>query len=510
MRSQTFWEKTYHKNIAKMIGVNLRYVGDRAVAEDLAHDAILKAIEKSGSYRHLGSFEGWLMRLNLNNTLDYLRRQPQFLSIDNAPDPAMAETCHDEPPQPDEFTESEILDAICALPERQRVVFNLYVFEKQTHKKIADKLQIGIRSSKRYLSEARTQLQQFLKDKQTTKKSGIMIILMMITRQSHAVDRLCLAKLKNLAVNPVAPSPLASLDWAAVPKSSLWLTLSAAKAPAVATGVVATVVAGSAIAYQARPDNPAAVPQEPDSVETGHAPSLLSGFHHFRYVGHRFYIFAFRIDLGHIRVNLFQHVQILIYVKEASPVITLIESDIRGHVVRVLGDEPFQIPAMALDMPHVLRIDVRPDGIVFDVFLIDAVQRVGDIDEFGQGAVQLLYQHGFLAAGDAVGLGHILRVGGDFQLFALLGHRGYAVVVRQEQLEHHRGVLALLDKFVFRGDLELEVAVTQVRGVDFLQSIRRDERQSHFGIAVVADVARDDHGGLPPPARRQKQGGGYQ
>lgn len=274
MRSQTFWEKTYHKNIAKMIGVNLRYVGDRAVAEDLAHDAILKAIEKSGSYRHLGSFEGWLMRLNLNNTLDYLRRQPQFLSIDNAPHPVMNETCHDEPPQPDEFTELEILDAICALPERQRVVFNLYVFEKQTHKKIADKLQIGIRSSKRYLSEARTQLQQFLKDKQTTKKSGIMTILMMITRRSHAIDRLCLAKLSKLAVAPVTPSPLASLDWAAVPKSSLWLTLSAAKAPAVATGVVATVVGGSAIVFQPRPDNPAAVPQEPDPVETGRAPSL--------------------------------------------------------------------------------------------------------------------------------------------------------------------------------------------------------------------------------------------
>lgn len=268
MRSQTFWEKTYHKNIAKMIGVNLRYVGDRAVAEDLAHDAILKAIEKSGSYRHLGSFEGWLMRLNLNNTLDYLRRQPQFLSIDNAPHPVMNETCHDEPPQPDEFTESEILDAICALPERQRVVFNLYVFEKQTHKKIADKLQIGIRSSKRYLSEARTQLQQFLKDKQTTKKSGIMTILMMITRRSHAVDRLCLAKLSKLAVAPVTPSPLASLDWAAVPKSSLWLTLSAAKAPAVATGVVATAVTGSVVAWQSQPAPTPAAPTPQETVAT--------------------------------------------------------------------------------------------------------------------------------------------------------------------------------------------------------------------------------------------------
>ena len=268
MRSQTFWERTYHRNIAKMIGVNLRYVGDRAVAEDLAHDAILKAIEKSGSYRHLGSFEGWLMRLNLNNTLDYLRRQPQFLSIDDAPDSVIVETCHGASPRSEDVTESEILDAICALPERQRVVFNLYVFEKQTHKKIADKLQIGIRSSKRYLSEARTQLQQILKDKQSTKKSGIMIILMMITRQSHAIDRLCLAKLKKMAVAPVTPSPLASLDWAAVPKSSLWITLSAAKAPAIATGVVATAVTGSVVAWQSQPAPTPAAPTPQETVAT--------------------------------------------------------------------------------------------------------------------------------------------------------------------------------------------------------------------------------------------------
>ena len=251
-----------------MIGVNLRYVGDRAVAEDLAHDAILKAIEKSGSYRHLGSFEGWLMRLNLNNTLDYLRRQPQFLSIDDAPDSVIVETCHGASPRSEDVTESEILDAICALPERQRVVFNLYVFEKQTHKKIADKLQIGIRSSKRYLSEARTQLQQILKDKQSTKKSGIMIILMMITRQSHAIDRLCLAKLKKMAVAPVTPSPLASLDWAAVPKSSLWITLSAAKAPAIATGVVATAVTGSVVAWQSQPAPTPAAPTPQETVAT--------------------------------------------------------------------------------------------------------------------------------------------------------------------------------------------------------------------------------------------------
>ena len=72
-----------------MVGMCCRYVGDRAVAEDLAHEAFLKAIEKSGSYHRLGSFDGWLMRINLNTTLDYLRRQPTFLSMDDG-----VETCH--------------------------------------------------------------------------------------------------------------------------------------------------------------------------------------------------------------------------------------------------------------------------------------------------------------------------------------------------------------------------------------------------------------------------------
>ena len=38
-----------------MVGVCCRYVGDRAVAEDLAHEAFLKAIEKSGTYRRIAS-----------------------------------------------------------------------------------------------------------------------------------------------------------------------------------------------------------------------------------------------------------------------------------------------------------------------------------------------------------------------------------------------------------------------------------------------------------------------
>ena len=282
MQAKQFWTKAYQRNIAKMVGMCCRYVGDRAVAEDLAHEAFLKAIEKSGTYRRLGSFDGWLMRINLNTTMDYLRRQPQFLSMDDdtvgtqfiASASDVVETFHETslPTGTDEtcitesdLTESEILDTICALPDKQRTVFNLYVFENQSHAKIAEALQIGVRSSKRYLSEARAQLQIALNNLVRHKKSGLMILLPFLPWKSHAIDRLCRAKLKHLALSPAAPSPLSAVNWIAAPKPGVWMAVTAVKAPAVATGVVATAVTGSLIAWQAQP---APTPTDPTPRET--------------------------------------------------------------------------------------------------------------------------------------------------------------------------------------------------------------------------------------------------
>ena len=237
MQAKQFWTKAYQRNIGKMVGVCCRYVGDRAVAEDLAHEAFLKAIEKSETYHHLGSFDGWLMRINRNTTLDYLRRQPEFLSIEddgfiatNVSDPVIVETQCIASLQTDtnetyisasDLTESEILDAICALPDKQRIVFNLYVFENQSHAKIAEALKIGVRSSKRYLSEARTQLQQTLTNIAHHKEKSLMILLPFLPWKSHATDRLCRAKLKHLALSPAAPSPLSAVTWTTAPRDTV-------------------------------------------------------------------------------------------------------------------------------------------------------------------------------------------------------------------------------------------------------------------------------------------------
>ena len=50
MENAAFWERMYAANIGRMIGACHRYVNDLALAEDLAHEAFLKAMERSDTY----------------------------------------------------------------------------------------------------------------------------------------------------------------------------------------------------------------------------------------------------------------------------------------------------------------------------------------------------------------------------------------------------------------------------------------------------------------------------
>ena len=125
MKKAEFWAKEYRRNIGKLVGVCYRYVGDWQVAEDLAQDAFLKAMEKGSSYHAWGSFEGWLKKIAVNEALMYLRDRPE-------------------------------------MGVKQRTVFNLYAVEHWSHKQIAKELGISVTNSKVLLSRARTELQGML------------------------------------------------------------------------------------------------------------------------------------------------------------------------------------------------------------------------------------------------------------------------------------------------------------------------------------------------------------
>ena len=58
-----------------MFPICIRYIGDRAAAEDVLQDGFITLFEKIGSYKGEGSFEGWARRIFVTTALMALRKK---------------------------------------------------------------------------------------------------------------------------------------------------------------------------------------------------------------------------------------------------------------------------------------------------------------------------------------------------------------------------------------------------------------------------------------------------
>jgi len=202
-----FWSRKYEGNIDRLVAICYRYVGERQTAEDLAHEAFLKAIERADTYRATGPFDAWLTRITVNRCVSYLRTRPETVPLEEelTPDPADQE---DEPNWQTEFTKEELLETIQQLSERQRMVFNLHAIDRVSHQQIADLMDISVTNSKQLFLRARMRLQRLLaakaQEKESQKKGLLMIaLLFMIKRNSaHQLDRLYRSELSQLRMPP--------------------------------------------------------------------------------------------------------------------------------------------------------------------------------------------------------------------------------------------------------------------------------------------------------------------
>lgn len=164
MKKEAFWAEQYRRHIGKMVGACYRYVADWDLAEDLAQDAFLAAMEKASTFRAFGSFEGWLKKIAVNQALMHLRDCPEMVEWDENLHSQEVEEIADDPElSRTEFTQEELLEVVGKLPVKQRTVFNLYAVEHYSHSKIAQALGISVANSKVLLTRARAELQQRLK-----------------------------------------------------------------------------------------------------------------------------------------------------------------------------------------------------------------------------------------------------------------------------------------------------------------------------------------------------------
>lgn len=144
--------RVYELFAPKMFGVCLRYSRDSTEAEDNLQEGFLKIFEKIDTFRHEGSFEGWIRRIMVNVSLEKFRKQHILHPVEDVTVFEEAQFSNDIIAS---ISAKDLLNLIQELSPRYKMVFNLYVLEGLNHKEIAEEMQISVGTSKSNLARAR-------------------------------------------------------------------------------------------------------------------------------------------------------------------------------------------------------------------------------------------------------------------------------------------------------------------------------------------------------------------
>ena len=157
--------RLYKMYMRAMYNVCIRIVANPLDAEDILQESFASAFCNLKAYKGEASFGAWLKRIVINKSLNHVRKQRiWFADTEHLPDI----------PDENDFSDDNILDgispemiheAIKTLPEKAKVVFNLYLLEGYPHKDIAKMLDISESTSKSQYQYARKLLQERLLEK---------------------------------------------------------------------------------------------------------------------------------------------------------------------------------------------------------------------------------------------------------------------------------------------------------------------------------------------------------
>lgn len=156
-------EQLFRLFSSKLFAVCLKYSRNYEEAQDNLQDGFMLIYDKIGQFAFKGSFEGWAKRLMINNALQYYRKENSLRLINE-------DIADEEAVEIDDtnITMDYLLGIIQELPDRYRLVFNLYVIDNYAHKEIAEMLGISIGTSKSNLSRARVILKEKIEALHTT------------------------------------------------------------------------------------------------------------------------------------------------------------------------------------------------------------------------------------------------------------------------------------------------------------------------------------------------------
>ena len=112
---------------------------DHDDANDIMQNTFLKAWNNLDSFRNDSKLSTWLYRIAINESLDFIRKQKQNVSLDDNSNISndVVKLMADDYFDGDEV-HARLLAAVSELPETQRMVFNMKYFEDMKYSEISE------------------------------------------------------------------------------------------------------------------------------------------------------------------------------------------------------------------------------------------------------------------------------------------------------------------------------------------------------------------------------------
>jgi len=153
----------YEKYFGRMMGIARRYIKDNEDALEVVNMGFLKIFNNINQFKGIGSFEGWMSKTIINNSLDFLRANKAYeeqIQLDKNFD-----VKYDKLPEKTDYSTvdtEKLYLMIDQLPPMTKMVFNLFAIDGYSHKEIGEKLNISTGTTKWHVSSARQKLKELL------------------------------------------------------------------------------------------------------------------------------------------------------------------------------------------------------------------------------------------------------------------------------------------------------------------------------------------------------------
>ncbi|HLO16383.1 MAG TPA: RNA polymerase sigma factor [Anaerolineales bacterium] len=145
-------------------------VYDRALAEDVAQTAFVKAIERIHQFDDRQPFASWFFRIIVNDAIKAAKKQKTIISLEEQSDESVAQLARwltDSSLKPEQRLERKqaresILKAIQSLSPEQRAVVVMRYFLEMSETDMVTKMDRPLSTIKWWLREARNRLRKLI------------------------------------------------------------------------------------------------------------------------------------------------------------------------------------------------------------------------------------------------------------------------------------------------------------------------------------------------------------